>query len=193
MRLARVMFVVVLVGFFAGIVRADATDPIINLHEPDPPGTCPAGAYCVNLSYDNTTASPIVFVNLLFPSVPPSGVSDEPYPLYSCDASFTPPFPAFTFVADPSGNPTPPPNILFLGCLFTGTLPTGVSTFTISADGAPVVLGLPAGFTCPDGGCSGDQINLTPEMGTSFLFMTGLLFLSLAGFARKRFGANHVT
>jgi hypothetical protein len=189
MRLARVLFMVALVGFCAVVARADSTDPVINMHDPDP-AACPTGAYCVNLSYDNTSMFP-VFVNILFPDNPPSGVPDQsPFPLYSCDSTGG----AFIFFADTVPFPALSPPATFLGCDLLGFLPPGISTFTLSADGAPVVLGLPAGFTCQTASqCPDGEIDLTPEPGTGILFMSGLLLVGLAGFARKSFGANLAT
>ena len=68
-------------------------DPTIALHYPDPPA-CPTGAYCVNLSFDNTTGSP-AFINELFATVPSSGgrLTQAPSPgfppavTYSCQGS----------------------------------------------------------------------------------------------------------
>jgi len=193
MRLARVLFMVGFVGLCAIAARADVTDPIINLHDPDP-AACPMGDYCVNLDFTNSNPFPI-FLAELFPVVPASGVPDQllpspPGPQYSCDGSGG----FFLFFPDLDnfqGGP-PPTSATFLGCVFLGVLPPGLSTFTISANG-PVSLDLGAGFSCQaDQSCVGDEVELAPEPGTGLLFMTGLLLLSLAGLARKRFGANLV-
>jgi hypothetical protein len=183
-----------LVGFCALVARADdtASDPVITMHEPDP-AACPTGAYCINLTYEGPTT---LFGDILFATVPASGLPATivpPPPTYSCDTNA----PLAVFIAQYSDVSAPPPPITgdFVGCLYLGLLTTG-ETFTLSADGGPIVLSNPntEDWVCQDAAqCSDGDLDLTPEPGTGVLFASGLLLLSLAGFARKRFGATVVT
>ena len=197
----KLMWVACFVILFGGSAIAThaqtPVDPTISLHYPDPPGACPTGAYCVNLAY----SGPTEFVyDYLFPTVPASGIPGAvifpPPPTWMCSTNDTymvgPSTYSDTFDAsysDVSGTSEVTGN--FIGCAFSGKLTRG-DTFTISAQGGTVVLSLPTGFSCQAGqNCSGNDINLTPELGTGFLFLSGLLLFSLGGFARKRFGVSH--
>ena len=193
-------FLIVLGGSAVATHAQTPVDPTIALHYPDP-AACPTGAYCVNLDFDNTTGFP-EYINELFPTVPPSGLPDTlspgppPSVTYSCDGSgglflfyavTDPPFPVFPVLQTSAS---------FLGCDFAGIVPPGESTYTISSSGGPIVLELPPGsdFSCQAGqSCSGNDIDLTPELGTGILFLSGLLIFSLGGFARKRFGVSSHT
>ena len=191
-------FLIVFGGSAVATHAQTPVDPTIALHYPDPPA-CPTGAYCVNLSFDNTTGSP-AFINELFATVPSSGLPDTvlspgfpPAVTYSCQGSGG----LFLFypVTDP-GFPTFPysqTSASFLGCDFLGLVPSGVSTYTISSSGGYVTLDLGSGF-CPDGETScpaGTEVTLAPEPNTFLLFMSGLVLFCMGGFARKRFGVSH--
>jgi hypothetical protein len=193
MRFVRILSLMALVGFCAVVARADTTipgDPTIRADDP----TCPTGAYCATI-VSGPTAITVAYCNPFTLLVDPSACPNTPFnlavadppgfysvpPIYTCGSN------VFAEWA-PTGTLSP---LTFTGCNFAdGTIPANTA-ITISAMGGPVVLDLPAGFTCSEG-CSGDDIELTPEPRTWVLFITGLLLFSLAGFARKRFGAKSV-
>jgi hypothetical protein len=190
MRAARVLFVVALVGMFAVAARAqvsnsDFPDPHPKFVSPDPACDPP---YCTDLTYTGpTTSSP---VQLFFSSVPPfpTGVPENP-PAFGC-----------TFIDDSVSEPcvTDDNGTTFFG--FTLFLPgaTNGQTFSLTVTGDPITLALP-----PIDVCVGDSIancsdasqvtvDPTPEPTTALLFLSGIVLLSLAGFAKKRFAADSV-
>jgi hypothetical protein len=188
MRLARVLFMVALVGVFAVAARADGTapvDPLAHFDSPDPDCTAP---YCTEVTYLGSTTSSMV--ELFFSSVPPlsmGGVPANP-PAFSC-----------TFMDDGTTDPCVTDEIgnTFFG--FDLFLPLGATngqTFSITVVGAPLTLTLPS--TVCEGNstdCSGGgniTVDPAPEPGTALLFMSGFVLLFLAGVARKRFATDSV-
>jgi hypothetical protein len=194
MRFVRILSLVLLVGFCAVIARADATtpgDPRVRADDP----VCPTGAYCVTI--ESTTAVTVPYCDPFVLLLDPSACPGTPFNLAVADPpGFYSVPPVYTCGSNIFGEAVPTgtlfPTITFTGCNFAdGTIPAD-TPITISSMGGPVILDLPEGFTCPDGGCSDGQIDLTPEPRTSVLFVTGLLLFSLAGFARKRLGAKPI-
>jgi hypothetical protein len=174
---------------------SSVADPRIGVLDP----FCPADSYCATI--ESGSAETVAYCDPLILVLDPSGC-----PVPSGDSS-----PFILAVPTPPGSYSVPPLYTCYSDVFLESLPTGTlfpltftgcnfadgmipanTPITISATGGPVVLDLPPGFTCSEG-CSGDQIDLTPELGTGFLFLTGLLLLSLGAFARKRFGANSLS
>jgi hypothetical protein len=191
MRLARVLCLVTLVGFCAVVARGDATapDPHAVLNS-DP---CPvlADSVCIAVNY----TGPSYFVTILDPLlflVPGGPVPANP-PAYTCSTDLGP-FAQCAPIENIFHFP-PPPNEFF-GFAFWGFYLTD-TTYDVAVAGGPISLDLPDDFTCDPStpGCSdgGDGITLTPEPGTGVLFVSGLILLGLAGFARKRFGARVVS
>jgi len=174
MRLGRVFCSLVLLGISAVAAYAQTpinpsslgNDPTI-VFKPDPPGCTPPT--CYNLEY--TAAPDIVFFNV-----------DPPLPVppdYTCIATG-----GLVCNVDISGSPEE--------FLTVGLYGLEDQTFTLSIMGGPVTLVIPpTGITCLDDDCTpGESIALdpTPEPGTAFLYMTGLVLLGCG--VRKRWKAN---
>jgi hypothetical protein len=217
MRFVKVLSLIALVGFFTVIARADTApaDPIIALHYPDPCSV--TDVYCANLDYTGLGnecvgfgAQIYAFFNgipcatdtggpLVFPTVPASGLADPGLSLYTCEPASTssPPFwGAFAESGDvnyPFSFDTVAFSGKFFGCAFDGILFPG-ETFSVGSSG-PITLDLPPGgpVGCTSGCGPDGQIDLFPEPSTWVLFVTGLLLLCVAGFARKRFGSVRLT
>jgi hypothetical protein len=182
MRLARMAFLVAFVGFCGVAARADDTsgpvaDPLLHVATPDP--TCDPGN-CVDLMY---TGTPGVSQTFFFAAVPPVFFQS-----FSCEVTDTQ-------VPPPTELPTCQaifPVIAFFGIELIVPDPTLDETFSFTASGGPIDLSPP-----PPGSdlvVTAGSLNLdpTPEPSTALLFITGLLLLCLAGFARKRFRAGIV-
>jgi hypothetical protein len=181
MKLTRVFFFLVILGSSA--VAADAqtsiapTDPRIVFNTPDP--ACPAGMYCVNLTYTGPQENALIFG---VPGPPGSFLEAAPLYTYSCVSN------AFAG-CQPDENQAG--TEFFAYSLFDGSVTSG-ETFSLTSTG-PIQLTLPTGFTCnPGSACS--MVNgvlvadLTPEPGTAILFMSGLIFV--VGLTSKRLVAN---
>jgi hypothetical protein len=87
----------------------------------------------------------------------------------------------------------------FFGCLFSGGTLTHGDLYSFSDEGATSNIPFTVTNTdwkcAPGDSCSQENITIdfSPEPSTSVLFLSGLLLLSLGGFARKRFGATSRT
>jgi len=194
MRLARVVFMVALLGLFAVAVRADDTsapDPIAHFESPDPACTPP---FCATVTYTGGTTSSTV--TLFFASVPPfpTGVPANP-PAFSC--TFIDDLVSMPCSADEGNVPPGVGDNTFFG--FTLTLLPGATfgqTFTLTVDGGPITLSLPGDVCAGDStDCtSGGNVTVdpTPEPSTALLFLSGLALLSLAGVGKRYFGANSI-
>jgi hypothetical protein len=210
MKLTRLFFFLMILGGLAIAARAQtplpapssggAADPRIVV-----PDACPADAFCANL-----TAGPLGI------SIPECGntivggdlllaaglcqdlffeVATGPIsvpPVWTCSSDYTAGTPPVGFLQSaPNGTIFPP---TFSGCAFAdGGIPAG-TTISIAVEGVGgvpppyVTFVIPAGFED-----AGSDITLSPEPGTSLLFMSGLLLISLGGIARKRFGTTSRT
>lgn len=159
-------------------------DPHVVLNSPDP--ACPLGDYCVDLTYSTTHTGPVFVPVLTFLVPDPPGELPVP-PAYSCSSNVF-----LLCLTDYSGFQGFKPTefngfTLLFGILYNG------QTFILESTG-PIQLELPSGFACnPASLCPDGVVTFSPEPGTALLFMTGLLLLSLVGFARKRFAANFRT
>jgi hypothetical protein len=175
MKLGRVLFLVALIGVCALAARASDTDTSGSVIS-DPKyilngSPCGYPDNCIDLTYTGRTG-PILDLTFLLPS--PGPISPAGYSCGSDD---------------------------FLGCLILengifcprnefcgvsfllGYLKNGESvTFSSNDPSLPIT-----DFLYPS------SLAATPEPDTALLFMTGLVSLSLVGFARKRFRANFVT
>lgn len=199
MKIARVLCFLIIFGSSAIAAHAQtplgpsggAGDPRIIL-----PDACPADAYCANLMTNSTgitiAACPGGDLALalglcpdLFLKVATGPISVPPIWTCSSDYAAGPPVVGFLQSA-PNGTLSP---LTFTGCAFAdGSIPGG-TTISIAVEGfggvppPAVTFVIPAGFVD-----AGMDITLSPEPGTSLLFMSGLLLIGF--FARKRFGTT---
>jgi len=205
MKVTRLFFFLMILGSLAIAARAqtplpdpssgDAGDPRIVF-----PDACPANAYCANLTTGNTAitipecGSSIAGGDLLlaaglcpndlFLAVATGPISVPP--IYTCFSDYTagPPVVGFQQFA-PNGTLSPP---TFTGCAFAdGSIPAN-TTISLAIAGLGGVPPPATTFVIPDGFVgAGEDITLAPEPGTSLLFVSGLLLISLGSIARKRF------
>ena len=183
MRLSRVLCLLALLGGPAVAAFADPidpsaiADPSIRLDDP----VCPAGAFCIDLSYSGPTMTFTLAHPLEFLVPNPPGAYPIP-PIYTCSTNFFPylGLPLLTF--DP---------LEFHGCDFYGTVKSG-EAFTISAAGGPVNLSLPdPDWACTSQACPNGIVSLTPEPSSAVLCMIGLV--CLFGLSGRRYGFNFST
>jgi len=168
---------------------------------------------CTDLGFLDPAPGDTCF-NAGFTVPTPEPAEVAPTPTYNCVGTAPAGSSIFGFVDyafppgfSPGPNPTPPPPDaifgLFTGCSYFGFYPPGgdtTPTITLGSNTPgpitlvggtcdPTLSGEAGGVACgPDG-----TVDLAPEPSTGVLFMSGLLLLSLAGFARKRFGVGSVT
>jgi len=195
MKLARVFCFLIILGSSA--TAAHAQDPRIVV-----PDACPANAYCANLTTGGTAITiPECGASILGGDVKLAlglctdlflGVATGPIsvpPFWTCYSDYS----AGVGFQQFAPNGTFPP-LKFTGCAFAdGSLPanTTISIAVEGLGGAPppaVTFVIPPGFDN-----AGSDITLSPEPGTSLLFMSGLLLISLAVIVRKRFGTTSRT
>jgi hypothetical protein len=203
MKLTRLFFFLMILGSLA--IAAHAQTPLpapTSGGAGDPrivfPDACPADAFCADLTTGDTAITiakcPGGDIELAL-----GGCSDLFFGVATGPIS-VPPF--WTCASDDTGgvgflqsapNGTFPP-LKFTGCAFAdGSIPanTTISVAVEGLGGAPppvVTFVIPAGFVD-----AGSDITFSPEPGTSLLFVSGLLLISLGGIARKRFGTTSRT
>jgi len=174
MRLARILSLVVLVGFCAAIARADATDtssiatndPVFKFNDP----TCTAGPDCLVFTYYGPTGF-VPILTFLTPSPDPIPVTVPPT-TYSCSSNVF-------LLCEVLDNGFFCPLNDFCGVSFQlGFITNGETVDLESNDPLPALI-IPA--------------VLTPEPTTGVLFGTGLLLVFLGTFAKKRFRVNFLT
>lgn len=162
------------------------SDPTIRYSDP----SCPAGNFCIDLTYTGPTMS-VPELTFLVPN-PPGELPDPAS--YTCESNV---FAACSPI-DNSPSGSPPATELYGFVFYTppGDTPPTFTTdelFILSST-APIQLTLPPGsdLACtPPSSCPTGEISLSPEPGLAPLYMTGLVFL--IGFTRKRFGATFRT
>jgi len=187
MKLGLVFCSLILFGISAIAAKAQTpVDPHETLNKPDP--ACPSGDFCADLVWEGGTEH-VPSLTFLVPN-PPGELAENP-PIYSCSTN------VFTMCKANDNSSVIPPVIgteIFSFQFYGGNpLLTDGDTFIYFTDQPIGELILPAGL-CPisDPECSlGTMITLSPEPGTSLLYMTGLVFL--VAFTTKRFGANFRT
>jgi hypothetical protein len=211
MKLWRVLLMIALSGAFAFSSLADSTDPSStdtsgSVADPVPHIASPDGCnppYVVCFEYTGTSTVYSLFIPASPdptpepPLIPYCTYTDDGFPgLCLVDTKIndgTLEFEGITITSPCILIPNPP----YIDC-FPITTDT---TFDLSVAGTgPITFG--AGddtnlCVLVNGVCNPDMTTMTadpvPEPGTGLLFVTGLLLVSLARFARKRFAAAHAT
>lgn len=161
------------------------TDPTYVIH-----GSPCVEAYCVDFEYTGPTACYSIIVPCVNPTPPPffspltptgsgflfalatpvSGVPDSELGLFNCSAADLPGIAIDDFTFQSGGTAT------FLGCDYFGILTAGQGFTWNSTVTSPLA--------------ENNDLLPIPEPNSLVLFTSGLALFGLAGFARKRFGAN---
>lgn len=174
--------------------------PDANVHMSTPDACSPPYEIC--FEYTGPTLPGNAVLTVFFPASPfPTGFNPATTS-YQCSATGTSaeaaaaqglsgvgsslPISCLIVATDPPGEGDLWGMFLFIPGAFTG------ETFAASVTGGLVSFASTGGLSCISG-CAADgswTVDPTPEPGTFVLYMTGLLLFLIAGFAKKRFGAN---